>query len=102
MKTSIVLAILACVGLTVSAPPKNDVLCDGCVALTQVIQDHLEQDLPLDELEEIVREGCSALPDPLADICKNKLIPAVYNIYHRFEDASPVEICTVLDLCETN
>ncbi|CAG9837016.1 unnamed protein product [Diabrotica balteata] len=99
MKTSFVLAVLVCVGLTVSAQ-KNDFLCDACVGLANVVQEYVRKDIPLSEVEEEVKELCKILPGDLEDLCEEKLLPEVDNIYNQLNSTTPQEICEFLEFCE--
>ncbi|XP_028133844.2 uncharacterized protein LOC114329034 [Diabrotica virgifera virgifera] len=100
MNTILVLALLVCVGLTVSAPQNNDFLCDGCVSLSTVLKKYVQEELPLKDLEEELTAFCQALSGQLRDFCEKELIPLVDQIYDELSDTTPREDCEFLGFCE--
>ncbi|XP_072383902.1 uncharacterized protein [Diabrotica undecimpunctata] len=104
MKTSFALAILVCVGLTVSAQDDRDMLCDFCVEVAKQIQDYVREDIPLDKVEEEVKETChwlDVIPD-LAEKCLEKFLPIIDEMYDKANSTSPQKLCELLEFCVEN
>ncbi|CAG9840624.1 unnamed protein product [Diabrotica balteata] len=104
MKTTLVLFLLVCVGLTVSAQ-KNDFYCDTCVAFASAIKELVEEEVPLDKIEKNVQIICTilaeALPGNIKHFCEKELIPEVDKIYNELDNTSPQKVCEILEFCLT-
>ncbi|CAG9837017.1 unnamed protein product [Diabrotica balteata] len=101
MKATLVLAVLVCVGLTVSAQ-KNDFFCDACVGFATLIKKYVQEEVPLDEVEKDAQAICDLLPGDLKDFCEKELIPEVDKIYNELNNTTPQQVCEFLEFCETN
>ncbi|XP_028133843.2 uncharacterized protein LOC114329031 [Diabrotica virgifera virgifera] len=102
MKSCFVLAILVCVGLTVSAQKNDDIsdeLCYACEELAKLIQESKQRGIPLEEVDEKVRKLCHLLPGFLEVLCDYQLIPDIDQMYNQTEDISPRDQCVKLELC---
>ncbi|XP_072383901.1 uncharacterized protein [Diabrotica undecimpunctata] len=102
MKTSCVLAILVCVGLTVSAQDDSqEIMCQMCVGLAEQVQDNIRKDFPLDKVEEEVKETCHMLNviPKLEQKCLEKFVPIVDEMYDKLNSTSPQKFCEFLELC---
>ncbi|CAG9837034.1 unnamed protein product [Diabrotica balteata] len=99
MKTTLVLAILACVGLTVAAQ-KNGIECDACKAFASEIKKFVEKQVPLEEVEKEAKALCDMLPiEQLKDFCEKHLIPEVDKLYEELDKETPEDACKLLELC---
>ncbi|CAG9837012.1 unnamed protein product [Diabrotica balteata] len=98
MKTTLFLAVLACVGLTVYGQ-KNDFFCDTCVSFATAIQNFVKEEIPLDQVEKDAQALCDLLPGDLKTFCEKDLLPEVEKIYNAVSSTSPQEICQDLELC---
>ncbi|CAG9837013.1 unnamed protein product [Diabrotica balteata] len=99
MKTTLFLAVLACVGLTVYGLEDRQ-HCEYCEAFAVIIQNFAKQGIPLEEVEEYKEAICAMLPVDLAIFCDKELLPSLEKIYNNeFNSTSPQEICQELELC---
>ncbi|XP_072402623.1 uncharacterized protein [Diabrotica undecimpunctata] len=111
MKTTLVLTLLFCVGLTVFAhrtpepepeptdDPEPEFDCDNCILFTTVIKDLVEDGETLDEVERDADRLCGVLPGDLREYCEDNLLPKVDRIYGQLQKHTPQEVCENLDLC---
>ncbi|XP_072383881.1 uncharacterized protein [Diabrotica undecimpunctata] len=107
MKTTLVLTLLFCVGLTVYAQrthepepdPEPEFDCDNCILFTTVIKDLVEERVPLDEVERDADRLCGVLPTHLREYCQHELLPKVDRIYGQLHEHTPEEVCEKLDFC---
>ncbi|XP_072402388.1 prosaposin-like [Diabrotica undecimpunctata] len=108
MKTTLVLTLLFCVGLTVFAQrtrepepddPEPEFDCDNCILFTTVIKDLVEDGETLDEVERGADRLCGVLPGDLREYCEHNLLPKVDRIYGQLQKHTPQEVCENLDLC---
>ncbi|XP_072383886.1 uncharacterized protein [Diabrotica undecimpunctata] len=112
MKTTLILAILGFVALTVYAQgpepeptrepepePDNEFECDACITFATVIKDYVEEKLPLDEVERDADVLCNVLPGELRDFCDHELLPKTDRIYEELHKHSPDDVCEHLEFC---
>ncbi|XP_072384781.1 uncharacterized protein [Diabrotica undecimpunctata] len=99
MKTTFVLAVLVCVGLTVHAQ-YHDLYCDNCVRFFTAIEHMVQNGVPLDKVERDAKALCAIIPQPMETYCEDTLLPEVEKIYNEANSTSPQEICLGLDACQ--
>ncbi|XP_028133852.1 uncharacterized protein LOC114329039 [Diabrotica virgifera virgifera] len=118
MNTALVLTLLFCVGLTVNAktanmpekpthhpptpepePDPEEFQCDACITFATVIDELVEERLPLDEVERDASLICRILPGTLGEFCEQHLLPKVDKIYEECHKHEPQDVCDRLDFC---
>uniref|UniRef100_A0A6P7FG05 Uncharacterized protein LOC114329029 n=1 Tax=Diabrotica virgifera virgifera TaxID=50390 RepID=A0A6P7FG05_DIAVI len=102
MKTTLVLAVLACVALTAYGKnvQVNDFLCDTCVTFASTVKKFVDEELPIEDVEKAAKELCDLLPGDLKDFCEKDLLPEVENIYNDVSKITPQEACQDLGFCD--
>ncbi|XP_028133847.1 uncharacterized protein LOC114329036 [Diabrotica virgifera virgifera] len=120
MKTVLVLAILSCVALTIYAqgpepeptrgpgpepeptpePIPDELRCDTCVTLADIIKGYADEHIPLDEVRHEAEKLCRDLPEQLREACERELLPNLDKVYEELKQHTPLEFCTKHEQCK--
>ncbi|XP_028133848.1 uncharacterized protein LOC114329037 isoform X1 [Diabrotica virgifera virgifera] len=117
MKTALVLALLSCVALTVSAqheptlgpgprpeptrgPIPDELRCDTCVTLADIIKGYADERIPLDEVRHEAEKLCRDLPEQLREACERELLPNLDKVYEELKRHTPLEFCKKHEQCK--